>query len=186
MTINAIGWDPPQLLQWPDEAASMVELMLVEGVRSYLEIGLSDGATFWYVGQRLPVGSRLVGIDWLGKKGLRAATRKSLKRVVGRLRKAGMDVHLIMGDSRSSSVIKAAKALSPYDFIFVDANHSYECVSSDWKSYGPMGRIVSFHDIDAVKYGVTKFWQELKSRYRHIEIIGAKRGFGHGILWQDA
>lgn len=177
--------DPP-LIQWPDEAASMVDLILAENVQSYLEIGLSAGATFWYVGQRLPAGSKMVGIDWMnGRKGLRPAECKSLGEIITRLREAGIHARLIVGDSRSKSVIRAVKALSPYDFIFIDAEHSYECVRSDWENYGHMGRIVSFHDIDAEKYGVGKFWQEIKSHYRHIEIIGDKRGFGHGILWQE-
>jgi hypothetical protein len=187
-----------QLLQFPDEAAAMVDLMLAENVRSYLEVGLRTAATFYYVGERLPPGSRLVGIDWLDGPGrhLNQSEHTSVLTVADELKRSGRDVHLILGDSRSAKVVAAAEKLGPYDFIFIDANHSYTNVSADWANYGPMGRIVSFHDIDVENYpgishkklarhGVAKLWRKLRGSYRHMEIIGTKRGFGHGILWRE-
>jgi predicted O-methyltransferase YrrM len=59
----------------------------------------------------------------------------------------GFDTHLIWGDSTAAEVIEKLMALGPFDAIFIDANHTSLIVEKDWANYGPMGRIVAFHDI---------------------------------------
>ena len=55
-----------KLSQRKDERLAFVKLMRAEGVRSYLEIGLRLGHTFAYVGEHLPRGSTMVGVDLPG------------------------------------------------------------------------------------------------------------------------
>jgi hypothetical protein len=64
------------------------------------------------------------------------------------------------------------------DYLFVDGDHTYSGVQRDFELYSPLvrsGGIVAFHDI--VTHGqesacqVPKFWNEVKHRYRHLEII---------------
>ena len=59
----------------------------------------------------------------------------------------------------------------PYDLVFIDGDHSPAGVRADWQNYGPMARLVAFHDIDAehgkltparlADYGVHQLWTEL-------------------------
>lgn len=59
-----------------------------------------------------------------------------------------------------------------YEYIYIDADHSYEGVKLDYKLFWPRltsGGIMSFHDIQmkglnhGIEYGVWKLWQELKN-----------------------
>lgn len=59
-----------------------------------------------------------------------------------------------------------------YAYIYIDADHSYEGISADFKRFWPQlvaGGMMSFHDIslkglsNGEEYGVWKFWEELRS-----------------------
>jgi predicted O-methyltransferase YrrM len=59
---------------------------------------------------------------------------------------------VVVGDSRSSETLDKVKALLPVvDFLFIDGDHAYESVSSDFRMYSPLvrsGGLVGFHDIN--------------------------------------
>lgn len=61
------------------------------------------------------------------------------------------------------------KSVFPYyDVVFIDGDHSYEGISSDFSKFGRGCRFVCFHDInDYWCNGVVKFWNELKAKYYH-------------------
>jgi predicted O-methyltransferase YrrM len=75
---------------------------------------------------------------------------------------AGAKLHLVQGRSQAPEVVEQAAALGPYDFIFIDADHTYESVSADWENYRPMlapGGVFAFHDtqhIGDTTYGVER------------------------------
>jgi hypothetical protein len=73
----------------------------------------------------------------------------------------------------------------------IDGDHSYEGVRQDWLDYGPLGKMVAFHDIDARLHKnnhtviqVPRFWDELKGAYEHVELVSKRRGLGIGVLFQ--
>jgi predicted O-methyltransferase YrrM len=56
----------------------------------------------------------------------------------------------IEGESTDSEVIAAVEAFAPYDFLFIDGDHSYEGCKADWDNYSPMvraGGLIGFHDV---------------------------------------
>jgi predicted O-methyltransferase YrrM len=64
------------------------------------------------------------------------------------------------------------------DYIFIDADHTYAGVQRDFEMYSPLvrsGGIVAFHDIVTHKREtecqVERFWNEIKHRYKHREIV---------------
>jgi len=76
-------------------------------------------------------------------------------------------LNLIQGYSQEPDTVNAARELGPYDFMFIDGDHSYASVRADWDNYSPMladGGVVAFHDIlPRPGYGVSQLWDELTS-----------------------
>jgi predicted O-methyltransferase YrrM len=164
------------------------QLMKNENVRSYLEIGSFSGGSIETAAQYLTVGSRIVSID----KPWKQTKQERLTSILNALKQRGYDTHLVVGDSTESRSIYKARKFGPYDAVFIDGNHTFPYVKSDWENYGSLGRIVGFHDIakDKPPHGASAFWNQLKSKYRHVEFISeATRArtdgaFGIGVLWR--
>ncbi len=75
------------------------------------------------------------------------------------------------------------------DLLFVDGDHSYTGVRADFEVYAPFvrpGGVVAFHDIavQPLPNEVARFWDEIKPRYRHKEILHsrAKDAMGIGVI----
>jgi hypothetical protein len=173
------------------EIRAFIDLLRQENVGSYLEIGARYGGSFWRVSTSLPVGSRVIAVDLpdgMGGKG--AAAIDALGACVEQLKRNGYDAYLIQGDSRSADVVALARALGPYDCTFIDADHSLEGVTRDWENYGPMSKMVAFHDIACSNpdkpIKVMQFWDSIKGGYRHQEFKFHHTGRhnGIGVLWR--
>jgi hypothetical protein len=55
-----------------------------------------------------------------------------------------------------------------YDVVFIDGDHSYNGIKSDFNNFGKNCKFVSFHDInDYFCQGVVEFWKELKTTYQN-------------------
>lgn len=53
-----------------------------------------------------------------------------------------------------------------YDLVFIDGDHSYNGVKTDFNNFGKNCKFVCFHDInDYFCTGVVEFWKELKLTY---------------------
>jgi cephalosporin hydroxylase len=180
-------WQYNKPLQDVNEFAAFIKVVRRENIRSYLEIGSFWGGSFWGVMTSLPKGSWGVAID--------AEPKKDLEECMKHLLMLGYDVSLIKGNSTDSKVINQAALSSPYDLCFIDADHTEHFVRQDWKNYGPMARVVAFHDIghflryptaDAkLPVDVPRVWDEIKADYRHEEIkLYRKNGYGIGVLWR--
>jgi hypothetical protein len=178
--------------QEPGELSAFIDLLKAENVRSYLEVGACHGDTFHAVMSTLPKGSKGVAVDlpesdaW-GKSGSRVALEAAIADLVFN----GYEARAIFGDSASAGVKQLAMIRGPYDAAFIDGDHRYEGVNADWLAYGPMARIVAFHDIagtgqraNGLSVEVPRLWNELKPRYRHSEFIVAGSKMGIGALWQ--
>lgn len=185
----------PQALQDPAEIQGLADLLVREGVRSYLEIGSKFGGSLWRVGSVLPKESRIVSVDLpLGTRAWEQ-TRVSLQRCVADLDALGQDVHLIWGDSTDPKVIAQVWGFGPFDAVLIDADHRLPGLTKDWLSYGPMARIVAFHDISwrrapewqGVRIDVPEFWNNLKDDYRHTEfrLCPTAKNNGIGVLWRE-
>lgn len=182
-------------LQHHAEISEFIELLKAENVESYLEIGSKFGGSLWRVAYALPKRARVASIDLPHGDDSFKVTKPSLEACVERLREMGRDVHLHIGDSTADEAIAFARKLGPFDCIFIDANHTEPFVRADWANYGPMGRMVAFHDIGWIeppnfpehkmKIEVPNVWRELKAQFRHVEIRADKGHNGIGVLWRS-
>lgn len=179
-------------LQDPGELVLFSQLLKQENVKSYLEIGSKFGGSLWHLARNaLPKGARIVAVDLP-----QGDTHLHLQECVKRLRESKFDIHLFLGDSTNPEIIAKVTELGPFDLCLIDANHTEKYVRADWANYGPLAKIVAFHDIswiaeERAKLGKTlievpKVWQELKPQFRHqeIKLCHTKRDNGFGVLWR--
>jgi predicted O-methyltransferase YrrM len=179
--------EQPKALQNTIEHERFCALLRKEEVRSYLEIGSKFGGSLYRVSLALPPGSKLVAVDLPVGDSI-----ASLKSCVQFLQAGGHEARLVLGDSTDAEVVERVRAHGPYDCVFIDGNHLLPFVMKDWANYGPMGKIVAFHDISwkgprpgKASIDVPQFWEAIKIDYRHEEIRLEARDNGIGVLWRN-
>jgi hypothetical protein len=190
--------------QDPAEISAFCALLRREGVRSYLEVGAKFGGSLWRVGQALPRGSRIVSVDmpfgtkaWKDSEPSLRACHEALRRDYGH------DTHAIWGSSFDPAIIETVRALGPFDAMLIDADHRWNRadpkpngVQADWLNYGPMGRIVAFHDLAwrrapewvGTRINVPEFWASIKGDFERTEEIilcPTRKNNGLGIGWRS-
>jgi cephalosporin hydroxylase len=188
--------DKENILQDEKEIAEYCDVLRVEEVSLYLEIGSKFGGSLWRAAQAMPKGSRVVAIDLPNGTKAWEKSRASLEECVAELKKQGYDARIIWGNSQSPEVIRKAALYGPYHAIMIDADHRLPGVNADWENYSGMARsMVAFHDIAwkrapewvGTRIDVPEFWNSIKNDYRHKEIIHCPTGKnnGIGVLWKD-
>lgn len=109
-------------------------------------------------------------------------------------------LHLIQDDSHALHTLDKLKTIlngKNIDFLFIDGDHTYQGVKMDFDMYSPLvrsGGIIAFHDIipnttdheDAATIEVPRFWEEVKTRFRHEEYIESpeQKNMGIGVLYK--
>ena len=184
--------EQPSSLQNERELRDFIALLTVEQVKSYLEIGGKFGGSLWKIGCSLPSGSRIVSVDLPHGKKRYVEELPHLINCVTALKQKGYDAHLIVGDSTAPEVITKVRILGPFDACFIDANHTEPFVRKDWATYGPLCRIIAFHDINHMRWipperipiQVKKVWDEIKHDHRYCEIKHDADINGIGVLWR--
>ena len=165
-------------------------LKLIAGKRSLLEIGSSFGGTLQRMASVMPKGSKIVSVDLPYHSTDSGVPRfmeslASLKDACRKIAYMGGNVELVLGDSHDKETVEAVRKHSPFDFGFIDGDHTYEGAKADWENYGPMCRTIGFHDI-AGGLGCTNLWQELKGNGKNCEeFVHPSRKMGIGIIYQN-
>lgn len=176
------------------ELSRLIEILKENDVTKYLEIGSRYGDTFHEIMRNLPPSSTGVAVDMVAGPWGRSDSREYLEAAVNDLIEKGYNASCVFGNSTSSATKQLiTHRCHTYDCVFIDGDHQLEGLILDWINYGPLAKMVVFHDIDGrgKKDSVTKapvdvpyVWDILKSRYKHEEIICKKnRGMGIGVLW---
>lgn len=170
----------------------LIAIFKREGVRSYLEIGARSGDTFWEVVSSLPIGAKAVAVDMPGEAWGLKDTDPHLFNRIKELRAARYNALAFIGNSHDPVIRTFVEEQAPFDAVLIDGDHTLSGVTQDWQDYGPMGRLIAFHDIawkrdifPGQRIEVPQFWASVKSKYRSEEIRSATHDCGIGMLWRQ-
>lgn len=158
------------VVQDKDELFALIALMDARGVKSYLELGASEGVSLYCIGMCLPDGAEIAAVDLC-----EAHSRGNLFENADLLRAAGRKVTVYEGTTMQAVI--TLKECPQWDALLIDAGHSYNDVKQDWVNYSQMAKMVIFHDIRLV--GPQQLWGEIGGG---LEIHGdRKRPMGFGV-----
>lgn len=162
------------------EIAELGRILQAAAPKRSLEIGTNYGGTLLLLCRLSPPDAKIISVDLpSGRFGGGYPRRKAL--LFRRFPKSTQRLHLIRADSHSPKTKEQVLRIlggEPLDYLFLDGDHTYDGVKHDFQMYAPIvrsGGMVAFHDIVVHKGGtdceVSKFWTEIKQRYRYREIV---------------
>lgn len=154
--------------QKPGELAGLLDMLEQVKPQVITEIGCDAGGTLWAWSQ-LPGPPRVIGVDLPGGAYSAAAFPET------------HGAELIIGNSHHKGTfarLQAALGGDLADMLFIDADHTYAGVASDYHGYRPLvrpGGLIVFHDIvphpHIPSVGVRDLWMEITEHWPSTEII---------------
>lgn len=177
--------------QIQSEILALIDFLNEKSPSSFLEIGLSSGGTHFLIRYLCPTIKKSIGID--------IDTQNT--HIVDALTSTPSHYY-INGRSDDQKTINTVSSLltsNSLDVLFIDGDHSYEGVKSDFEQYRHFvkdGGIIVFHDIvldhnqrwgkitDKYSGGVPKFFEEVAAQYISHKFINEPNqdGFGIGLI----
>lgn len=177
------------------EVIPLLERMRALRPSRVCEIGTSGAGTLYLLTRVSAPDALVISIDLsipLHTRGLRARFARPHQRLVS-----------LEGDSHEDLTLSRLERLLDgklLDALFIDGDHTYEGVRSDFERYGKLvraGGLIALHDVNedyrtrhgvdspSISGEVPRFWRELKERYRTEELIAdpEQDGFGIGIVY---
>ena len=161
-----------KLQQVPEEYSRVILEVQKRSPKSYLEIGIGNGGSW-------------MTFSYLNKKSLKIshavdnlAYYQSINQKVEEIEfisdfLSGEIEEVKFFNSNSSDYLSTCE--TKYDVIFIDGDHGYEGVKSDYLNCLPLinkGGIMIFHDIVSVGApGVVEFWNEFKNNHENQEFV---------------
>jgi cephalosporin hydroxylase len=171
--------EPVQITQYKEEFIDLLKLIKILQPQMTLELGTHYGGTL-YQWAKYTQDTVVAFDDYHINYNMYGNWASEFK----------TNIVTILGKTQDEDKIKNARNWGPYDFLFIDADHSYESVKHDWETYSPMmnptrNTLVAFHDILPYKNTeVDRLWKEIKDGYEHWEFIEdpTQAGCGIGVL----
>jgi len=171
---------PVLMAQARSEIVQLGKILQASAPMRSLEIGTNYGGTLLLLCTLSPPGAKIISLDLPSGQFGGGYPRRKIP-LFRRFARAGQQLHLIRADSHSLETKERVLQIldgEQLDYLFLDGDHTYGGVQSDFQAYSPLvrsGGIVAFHDIATYsqesKCEVAKFWNEIKNHYQHREII---------------
>lgn len=187
--------DPTAPVQPDQFAAEFGELLAIYCAcrpRRVLEIGVREGGTLYqwikHAGPKATVVAVEVGMD--GDRSNRTMPDPAGWTAWGEQR--GVSVVPIIGDSHDPEVIRQIEMQAPFDFAFIDGDHSLFGVTCDFVVCArlmPDGGIIALHDIlrnpGDERIEIWRYWPVIRAVYRTRELLSeaGQQTRGIGVVY---
>lgn len=179
--------------QFTEELTQLLELYQNHKPKYILEIGTANGGTLFAHCRLAPDDATLISIDLPSGKfgGGYPDWKTPLYKIFA---KPNQKLYLIRDSSHAANTVEQVRSMlhgKKFDYLFIDGDHTYEGVKKDFELYiqfAAPNALIVFHDIahhPDSSCQVDRFWNEIKTSYRHQEFIKEKTQtcFGIGILF---
>lgn len=176
--------------QKKEELIEFFKLIKQVNPKFILEIGTSEGGTLFFFLKFAAQDAKIITIDLPIVRNY--ASYSPAKIPFFKLYKTkNQKIYFIRKDSHHVSTVKKVQKIlkeKNLDVLFIDGDHSYDGVKEDFEKYYPLVRkngLIAFHDIvehpPESNCEVSKFWNELKIKFEHKELIVTKKENWAGI-----
>jgi predicted O-methyltransferase YrrM len=185
---------PILMAQVRSEAVALGKILETHCPSRSLEIGTNYGGTLLLLCNLSSPSAQIISVDLPSGRFGGGYPRRKIP-LFRRFTKPGQRLHLIRADSHLQETKERVLRIlgeQRLDYLFLDGDHTYEGVRRDFEMYAPLvrsGGIIALHDIAVhnreIDCDVNKFWNEVRHRYRHQEIVeNPQQGWaGLGILF---
>ena len=172
----------------------MLEIVKELKPKRILEIGAAGGGTLFLFSYIADPEAIVISVDLPGGPFGGGCPEWKIPLFKG-FAKSGQKIELLRADSHDPKTLEKIKEIlgeRSLDFLFIDGDHTYGGVKRDFEMYSPLvrkGGIIAFHDImehpPETGCEVSKFWNEIKHSYKHLEIFEDRnQGWaGIGVLY---
>ncbi|MFQ5574549.1 MAG: class I SAM-dependent methyltransferase [Terriglobia bacterium] len=180
-------------IQTPSEIEPLYLAVCDLKPRCVVEVGTALGGTLYLWTQAATEDATIVSIDLPAglSGGGYLESRSALYKAFARPRQ---NLYLLRANSHDPQTLQQVRRIlgdHPVDLLFIDADHTYEGVKTDFILYGPLvqpGGLIAFHDIRPSpdpQIQVERLWTQLRGRYDVKEFVYPDRWgreLGIGLL----
>jgi len=170
--------------------ASWSAFLTVRPIQVKDEIGTANGGTLFLLTRVAAPKATLISID-KPNGSFGGGYPGSMVPVFRSFARDGQEVTLVRRDSHDVETFSLTRKMlnnREIDFLFIDGDHSYQGVKSDFATYSPLvaeGGMIGLHDIvpglPSHVGDVPRFWTEVRDRYKSRAIVKDWNQGGAGI-----